>query len=92
MLFFRFFKFNVFLEKKSLATVSGNAFGAQGHVRFSYAVSDRNLSLAIDLVEESVHEFVNYELIQTAANYCELYYNNSKFTINALLPNFCAIL
>ena len=44
------------LEKKSVVTVPGDAFGAEGYVRFSYAASIDDLKRAIDLVEESLNE------------------------------------
>ena len=45
-----------FLEKKSVVTVSGDAFGGEGHVRFSYAASDEDLRRAMDFVEETLNE------------------------------------
>ena len=45
-----------FLEKKNLVTVSGKAFGGEGHVRFSYAASNDDLRRAMDFVEESLNE------------------------------------
>ena len=45
-----------FLEKKSVVTVSGDAFGGGGHIRFSYAASSDDLRKAMDLVEESLSE------------------------------------
>ena len=44
------------LEKKALVTVSGKAFGSDGNVRFSYAASEKDLSRAMDLLEESLKE------------------------------------
>ena len=44
------------LEQKSLVTVSGDAFGGSGHVRFSYAASDDDLKRAMDLLEEALKE------------------------------------
>ena len=44
------------LEEKSVVTVSGDAFGGEGHVRFSYAASDDDLSRAMDFVEEALNE------------------------------------
>jgi aspartate/methionine/tyrosine aminotransferase len=44
------------LEKKSVVTVSGDAFGGEGHVRFSYAASDDHLRCAMDFVEETLNE------------------------------------
>ena len=45
-----------FLEEKSVVTVSGSAFGGEGHVRFSYAASDEDLRRAMDFVEETLIE------------------------------------
>jgi aspartate aminotransferase len=45
-----------FLEEKSVVTVSGDAFGGEGHVRFSYAASDEDLRRAMDFVEETLIE------------------------------------
>jgi aspartate aminotransferase len=44
------------LEKKSVVTVSGKAFGGEGHIRFSYAASNDDLRRAMDLVEETLNE------------------------------------
>ena len=44
------------LEKKSLVSVSGKAFGSNGNIRFSYAASDKDLEQAMNLVEESLKE------------------------------------
>jgi aspartate aminotransferase len=44
------------LQNKSLVTVSGNAFGSDGNVRFSYAASEKDLSIAMDLLNESLIE------------------------------------
>ena len=44
------------LEKKSVATVSGDAFGGEGHIRFSYAASEDDLRRAMDFVEETLNE------------------------------------
>jgi len=44
------------LEKKSVVTVSGDSFGGEGHVRFSYAASDDDLRRAMDFVEETLNE------------------------------------
>ncbi|SVE11407.1 uncharacterized protein METZ01_LOCUS464261, partial [marine metagenome] len=44
------------LEEKSVVTVSGNAFGGEGHIRFSYAASNDDLRRAMDLVEEALNE------------------------------------
>ena len=45
-----------FLEKKALVTVSGDSFGAEGHIRFSYAASDDDLKRGMDFVEEALQE------------------------------------
>ena len=45
-----------FLEEKSVVTVSGDAFGGEGHIRFSYAASDEDLRHAMDFVEEALNE------------------------------------
>ena len=45
-----------FLKEKSVVTVSGDAFGGEGHVRFSYAASDEDLRRAMDFVEETLNE------------------------------------
>ena len=44
------------LKEKSVVTVSGDAFGGEGHVRFSYAASDEDLRRAMDFVEETLKE------------------------------------
>tara|TARA_Y100000590_G_scaffold158603_1_gene182037 strand:- start:4048 stop:5220 length:1173 start_codon:yes stop_codon:yes gene_type:complete len=44
------------LEKKSVVTVSGDAFGGSGHIRFSYAASKDDLRRAMDFVEETLNE------------------------------------
>ena len=44
------------LEEKSVITVSGEAFGAEGHVRFSYAASTDDLRRAMDFVEDALNE------------------------------------
>ena len=44
------------LKEKSVVTVSGDAFGGEGHVRFSYAASDADLLHAMDFVEETLSE------------------------------------
>ena len=44
------------LQKKSVVTVAGKAFGSDGNVRFSYAASDEDLSRAMDLLEETLTE------------------------------------
>ena len=44
------------LEKKSVVSVSGKAFGGEGHVRFSYAASNEDLKRAMDFVEETLNE------------------------------------
>ena len=45
-----------FLEKKHLVSVSGDAFGAPGHIRFSYAASIKDLKNAIKIIEKSIQE------------------------------------
>ena len=45
-----------FLEEKSLVSVSGSAFGGDGHIRFSYAASMDDLEKAMDFVEETLNE------------------------------------
>jgi len=45
-----------FLEEKSLVSVSGGAFGGEGHIRFSYAASMDDLEKAMDFVEETLNE------------------------------------
>jgi len=44
------------LEKKSVVTVSGEAFGADDHIRFSYAASENDLQQAMNLLEETLNE------------------------------------
>ena len=44
------------LEKKAVVSVSGDAFGAAGHLRFSYAASDENLKNGMDLLEDTLNE------------------------------------
>ena len=44
------------LEQKAVVTVAGDAFGGNGHVRFSYAASDDDLKRALDLLEEALKE------------------------------------
>ena len=44
------------LKNKSVVTVSGSAFGGEGHVRFSYAASDDDLRRAMDFLEEALDE------------------------------------
>ena len=44
------------LENKSLVSVSGNAFGSDGNLRFSYAASDDDLLRAMNLLDESLNE------------------------------------
>ena len=44
------------LKEKSVVTVSGDAFGGEGHVRFSYAASDEDLRRAMGFVEETLDE------------------------------------
>lgn len=40
------------LEKQHVALVAGSAFGAEGHVRMSFAASEDTLTAAIDRIEE----------------------------------------
>ena len=44
------------LEKKSVVTVSGEAFGGDDHIRFSYAASEDDLQQAMNLLEETLNE------------------------------------
>ena len=44
------------LDEKSVVTVSGSAFGGEGHIRFSYAASIDDLCRAMDFVEETLNE------------------------------------
>ena len=44
------------LEKKSLVTVSGSAFGGEGHIRLSYAASMEDLIRAMDRLNEAIEE------------------------------------
>ena len=44
------------LENKALVTVSGDAFGAPGHIRFSYAASEDDLQNGMDLLEQALNE------------------------------------
>ena len=44
------------LKEKSVVTVSGDAFGGEGHVRFSYAASNDDLRRAMDFVEDALNE------------------------------------
>ena len=44
------------LEHKALVSVSGDAFGAPGHIRFSYAASDNDLEDGMNLLEEALKE------------------------------------
>jgi len=44
------------LEKKSVVTVSGEAFGGDDHIRFSYAASEDDLQRAMNLLEETLNE------------------------------------
>ena len=44
------------LEQKALVTVAGDAFGGEGHVRFSYAASDEDLERAMGLLKETLKE------------------------------------
>tara|TARA_B100000945_G_C20390467_1_gene601954 strand:+ start:375 stop:1544 length:1170 start_codon:yes stop_codon:yes gene_type:complete len=42
----------LFLEKKAVITVAGNAFGSNNNIRLSYAASENELSKAIKLINE----------------------------------------
>ena len=44
------------LKEKAVVTVSGDAFGGEGHVRFSYAASNDDLRRAMDFVEDALNE------------------------------------
>ena len=44
------------LEQKAVVTVAGDAFGGEGHVRFSYAASDEDLERAMGLLKETLKE------------------------------------
>jgi len=44
------------LEKKALISVSGDAFGAPGYIRFSYAAGDEDLKNGMDLLEDALNE------------------------------------
>ena len=44
------------LEKKAVVSVSGDAFGAPGYIRFSYAASDEDLKNGMDLLEDTLNE------------------------------------
>jgi aspartate aminotransferase len=39
------------LEREQVASVAGSAFGAEGHVRFSFAASEEKLSRGLDRIE-----------------------------------------
>jgi aspartate aminotransferase len=39
------------LEREQVATVAGSAFGAEGHVRMSFAASDERLATGLDRIE-----------------------------------------
>ena len=38
------------LEKEQVATVAGSAFGAEGHVRMSFAASEEKLTIGLDRI------------------------------------------
>jgi aspartate aminotransferase len=38
------------LEKEQVATVAGSAFGAEGHVRMSFAASEEKLMIGLDRI------------------------------------------
>jgi aspartate aminotransferase len=42
------------LEKAQIATVPGDAFGADEYIRISFATSDKNLEKAMDRMEEAL--------------------------------------
>ncbi|MPM69939.1 Aspartate aminotransferase [bioreactor metagenome] len=42
------------LEQGHVACVGGDAFGAPGHIRFSYATSDENIEIAISRVKDAL--------------------------------------
>ena len=42
------------LEEGHVACVGGDAFGAPGYIRFSYATSDENISQAIERVKKAL--------------------------------------
>ena len=46
------------LEQKAVVTVAGDAFGGNGHVRFSYAASEDDLERALNLLEEALKELL----------------------------------
>jgi aspartate aminotransferase len=46
------------LEKGQIATVPGEAFGAENYVRISFATSDENLVKAMDRMEAALKELV----------------------------------
>jgi len=39
------------LDREQVATVAGSAFGAEGHVRMSFAASDERLATGLDRIE-----------------------------------------
>ena len=41
----------ILLEEESVVSVAGDSFGASDHIRFSYAVSDTDINIAIDRLE-----------------------------------------
>ena len=42
------------LETTGVVSVSGNSFGADGYLRFSYAASDKTIIKAMDLVKNAL--------------------------------------
>jgi aspartate aminotransferase len=46
------------LEDKSVVTVAGDSFGANEHVRFSYAASEKELNRAMDRLERALEKLV----------------------------------
>ncbi|MGE4530329.1 MAG: aminotransferase class I/II-fold pyridoxal phosphate-dependent enzyme, partial [Acidithiobacillus sp.] len=42
------------LLESGVAVVPGSAFGSPGHIRLSFATSDRNLEMALDRIENYV--------------------------------------
>jgi len=44
------------LERQQVALVAGSAFGAEGHVRMSFAASEEKLSRGLDRIEKFVRE------------------------------------
>ena len=44
------------LDNTGVVSVSGDSFGSPGHIRFSYATSDKIINKAMDLVTSSLLE------------------------------------